>query len=160
MTNKEYLVFEKPFHKLAYPIMERLKLKLGQLTNETFGDVFETDHDVSRGLAFMVETKDGVEIDADKPIKQVEMILVDGCESDFEGVGLRMECSIFWSGCVWQPGNYTSDVSITTINELNGRLVNLDRNIDLVALDIVTEWNSEYFKNQNDESSWPSEKMS
>lgn len=118
MTNDEYVVFEKPFRELAMPLMERLRQTL--IEAGSFGDmdpVDVVDKDISRGLGFQSK---------DVPDFFVDLMLEDGAEHGYEGVGLIMSASIWSDGVVWSPGNYTEDVSITSDEGLKQRFDEVD----------------------------------
>lgn len=130
MNNAEYEVFEVPFREAARPLLEQLRQRLTDAGRGPFTEVDIVDKDVDRGLGF-----DSVE----NPEKEfVELMLHDGAESGYEGVGLSMSCSSYALGQVWAPGNYTTDVGATTVEELIDRLKSLD--VGAATESILSEW--------------------
>lgn len=117
MTNDEYLVFENPFRELAMPLLEQLRKTLIEAGYGDLDPVEVVDKDISRGLGFQSPTE---------PDLFVELMLEDGGEHGYEGVGLNMLASIWGDGVVWSPGNYTEDVSITAMDELKRRFDEFD----------------------------------
>lgn len=118
MTNDEYVVFEKPFLELARPLMERLRQTLTDAGTYGEMDLVEVvDKDVARGLSFQSK---------EEPDLFVELMLEDGGEHGYEGVGIHMCASIFADGVIWAPGNFSEDVSITETDELARRFADVD----------------------------------
>lgn len=117
MTNEEYERFEAPFRELAMPVLEELRKVLhesgefGQMT-----PVAVVDHDVSRGLGFSAE---------DDPELFVDLMLMDGAEYGYEGVGLMMTASTAGGGVIWSPGNFTDEVNILSPDGLKPRFEEL-----------------------------------
>lgn len=129
MDNAQYSVFEGVFQKHARPLLERLRQDLLAMGFADLTQVELVDHDFCRGLGFSCEAN---------PDRYVEFMLEDGHEYGFEGVGLTMSCSIFGTGQVWAPGNYTDSVSIATTEQLIERLASFPQE-DMPAR-IVREW--------------------
>ncbi len=131
MTDQEYVVFEGPFRERAGPILRSLADKL---TQAGYGpmQMILIDLDTDRGMGF--EPVNG-------PAEStVQLMLLDLEAEGLEGVGLRLECSIWGTGVVWAPGNYTEDVSITTVDALLERLDQLDGLLPDVCMRISQEW--------------------
>lgn len=115
MQEAQYREFEAVFEPLARARLNELSVALAMETRNGFGPIEVLDLDHSRGLCF-------AEIDAGGEPAYVELILSDGDEYGFEGVGLILNCSIFASGQVWAPGNFTEDVGTLDKDELARRL--------------------------------------
>ena len=131
MTDQQYVVFERPFRERAGPILRSLADKL---TEAGYGpmQMIDIDLDTDRGMGF--EPVNG-------PAEStVQLMLLDLEAEGLEGVGLRLECSIWSSGVVWAPGNYTKDVGVTTVEALMERIEELDRLLPDVCLQISQEW--------------------
>ncbi|MDZ4130904.1 MAG: hypothetical protein U1E02_43045 [Hydrogenophaga sp.] len=131
MTNDEYLGFEGPFRELAKPLMEQLRKTLSEAGYGEMEPVEVVDKDISRGLGFQSTTQ---------PDLFVELMLEDGGEHGYEGVGLYMIASIWGDGVVWSPGNYTEDVAITSVEELRQRFDEVD--VGSIALLSMRAWNT------------------
>lgn len=129
MNDAQYTRFEEPFREVARPLMEKLREVLAEMGKGPFTDVAVVDLDVDRGLGFESE---------DDPDIFVQLMLVDGDEHGYDGVGLNMTCSIMAGGQVWCPGNYTSSVGSRTVEELVERLASFDPGE--VALAISSHW--------------------
>ncbi len=135
MTNDEYLPFEAAFRLAATPRLEILREHLAQAFGKTMGPIEIVDHDVSRGLGFQA---------LDDGECFVELMLEDGAEHGFEGVGLNMTCSTLDSGVVWCPGIYTENVGITDPAEIER--IFLDAfNARGISSAIATQWSRVMF---------------
>lgn len=129
MTNDEYLVFERVFRPAATRLLETIRAQLIARGEGPFSDIEVTDHDIDRGLEFRLSSDGGV---------FVELRLVDGDTYDYEGVGLVLDCSVFASGVVWAPGNYTESVGMTDPAEVVLRIESC--RVDDVVEAIASEW--------------------
>lgn len=136
MTNEEYLLFEKPFKARAQPIMDSLA---SLLTDAGYGQMmrFDVVRDDEQGIGFMpVIAPEG----CDDAGLDVQLLLVNLEEEGVPGVGLRMECSMYDTGVVWAPGNYTPYVSILRVEEMERRLDMLADMLPDVVQRITMEW--------------------
>ena len=128
MTNTEYEKYEAVFAPIA-------RRKLGELRNtlSTFwkdvGVVEVIDRDVERGLGFVLGNGDD---------RAVELMLNDGDENGYEGVGLHMTASSYAVGVVWAPCNFTAQVGTTDLAELQARLESMD--VRDIAQRVNQEW--------------------
>jgi hypothetical protein len=129
MRNEEYEDFERPFREAARPILEALISKgLGPLS-----EIEVLDFDIDRGLGFASE-------DPDKTGLFVHLVLADGEDRGYEGVGLLMTCSIFPNGQIWAPGNYSMQVGAITVDDLIARLGRLANGVQDYAIAVEREW--------------------
>lgn len=144
MKNDAYEVFEKPFLEVARSLMEQLRQRLIEMGQGPFTEVDLVDHDASRGLGFL-------EVDQADPQQAfaVELILNDGDELGFQGVGLVLNCSQYPSGQVWAPGNYTPEVGMTDPQEVVERM-NTMFDVNSIAQGIVHEWERIMMVRQSD----------
>lgn len=134
MKNDAYEVFEKPFLEVARPLMEQLRQRLLVMGQGPFTEVDLIDHDVSRGLGFQE-----VDQSSSQHALDLELILNDGDELGYEGVGLVLNCSEYLSGQVWAPGNYTPEVGMTDPQAVVERLSTMF-DVNTIAQDVVQEW--------------------
>lgn len=130
MNNEQYSIFEQPFRAAVTPLLEQLQARLIEMGFGPFTKVDVIDLDECRGLGF--------ELIADST-KYVELMLTDGDVHGFEGVGLKLDCSIFACGQVWSPGNYTEDVGMHTPEAVVERL-NTQFSVEDIAQLIEQEW--------------------
>lgn len=113
MDNAAYTPFEEAFREAATPLLEQLKEALGQRGFGPFSKIEIIDRDIERGLGFQgISNSDHF----------VDLMLTDGDVHGFEGVSLMLACSVFGSGCVWAPENYTERVGMTTTTAVTERL--------------------------------------
>jgi hypothetical protein len=134
MNNAEYEKYEAVFRPLAIEIMTQIRAML-TANGFNFHPVEVVDHDVDRGIWF-VET-------GAQPPRAVQLMLIDGEELGFEGVGLKLDCSDKSSGVIWKPYNFTEQVGTTDLAELKCRLLSLNECIEDVVTDILAEWDTE-----------------
>jgi hypothetical protein len=130
MNDALYGVFETQFRAAAIPLVEQLRQRLTDLGLGPFTPVDIVDRDVERGLGFASVLDPGIEF--------FDLMLHDGDEYGYEGVSLAGYCSIYGSGQVWAPANYTSAVGIVDASELARRLADMD--LQAMASDISAEW--------------------
>lgn len=134
MNNDAYEVLEKPFLEVARPLMEQLRQRLIAMGQGPFTEVDVVDHDVSRGLGFQEVDQSSSQHPLD-----VELILNDGDELGYEGVGLVLTCSEYLSGQIWAPGNFTPEVGMTDPQAVVERMSTLF-DVNAIAQGIVQEW--------------------
>lgn len=147
MTDEEYLVYEGPFREAARPLLEKIKARLVEMGYGPFSEIEVVDHDIERGLEIRDESNNNGEF------AFVELKLLDGDEPGFQGVGLVMECSIYASGIVWAPGNWTPDVGVTEVDALVQRIESCP--VDDVCNSIAHEWEFQRQRRQMAPSSVP-----
>jgi len=131
MHNDQYSEFEAVFLPLARGKLAELAAELVNDVANGFAPIEVLDQDVQRGLSI-------TEWDPAADPSFIDLILTDGDEYGFEGVGLVLNCSVFASGQVWAPGNYTEDVGTLDKEELARRLLSLP--VSQVADQIRQEW--------------------
>jgi len=141
MTNEEYLPFEVAFQATARPLLEALRQKLTEQGAGPFTEIDVVDKDVSRGLGF--DPAGGGSPDEFTPF--VELMLEDGGEHGYEGVGLVMNCSIYFSGQVWAPFNYTESVGMSTPEQVVERILQ-EFDPSEIAISCLKEWESNAFR--------------
>ena len=113
MDNDAYTRIETPFREAAKPLMEQLRTALLAQGLGPFTEVEEIDRDIERGLGFSC---------TDNPDQFVDLMLTDNDTHGAEGVGLILTCSVYGSGQVWAPGNFTEDFAMTSADEVLERL--------------------------------------
>ncbi len=131
MHNDQYCEFEAVFLPLARGKLAELAAELVNDVANGFAPIEVLDQDVQRGLSI-------TEWDPAAEPAFIDLILTDGDEYGYEGVGLILNCSVFASGQVWAPGNYTEDVGTLDKDELARRLQSLP--VAEVAGHIRQEW--------------------
>lgn len=115
MKEAQYREFEAVFQPLARAKLQELVQALQGEVPDGFGPIELLDHDVQRGLIVCGQGRQ-----EDPPY--IELVLTDGDEYGFEGVGLVLNCSLFATGQVWAPGNFSKDVGTLDTKELASRL--------------------------------------
>jgi len=130
MNNSQYKAFEAVFEEVARPLLERVRSSLAAHGYDCLSEIVPVDHDVSRGIGFLHTSDDDL---------YVELMLEDGDAHGFEGVAPLLTCSIFLSGQVWAPYNFTQDVGIVDPAGIAERMESFDP--AEVALLIAREWN-------------------
>lgn len=115
MDNATYSLFEAPFRDAARPLLEQLRDALVARGLGPFAEVLEIDRDNERGLGFN---------SLEDPDQFVDLMLTDHELQGAEGVGLVLTCSIYGSGQVWAPGNFTDGFSMASVEEVLDRLRN------------------------------------
>lgn len=133
MRNEEYEDFERPFREAARPILEALREALISKGLGPLSEIEVLDFDIDRGLGFASE-------DPDKTGHFVHLVLADGEDRGYEGVGLLMTCSIFPNGQIWAPGNYSMQVGAITVDDLIARLGRLANGVQDYAIAVEREW--------------------
>jgi len=133
MRNEEYEVFERPFREAARPILEALRASLISKGLGPLSQIEILDFDIDRGLGFGSE-------DPDKAGHFVHLVLADGEDRGYDGVGLLMTCSTYLSGQIWAPGNYSHQVGTTSEAELLARLGRLADGLSDYAITVEREW--------------------
>ncbi len=113
MDNDAYTQIETPFREAAKPLMAQLRTELLTRGSGPFSEVEEIDRDIERGLGFSC---------TDNPDQFVDLMLTDNDSHGAEGVGLILTCSVYGSGQVWAPGNFTEDFAMTSAEEVLERL--------------------------------------
>lgn len=129
MNNRQYKVFEAPFLAVARPLMEQLRSALQERGFEALSEIVTVDHDVSRGIGFVDTTDDDL---------YVELMLEDGDAHGYDGVAPVLNCSVFLSGQVWAPENFTENVGITRPEGIVERFQHFDPYE--VAHRVALEW--------------------
>lgn len=123
----------KPFFDAFEPAAKNKLTELAGILSRQYGrvvtDVELIDHDVDQGFGFMVNNNRQL---------FVELMLTDGDEYGFEGVGLILTCSVMGTGQVWAPDNYTPLVGTTDHQVICDRLAAMD--VKQVACSIQDEW--------------------
>lgn len=131
MNEKQYRTLEEVFEPLARARLSELAIALADEVAAGFTEIGRVDLDHSRGVGFSAA-------DSTNGAHYVELILTDGDEYGFEGVGLILNCSTFASGQVWAPGNFTEGVGTSDPCELARRLQEMP--VADVAGRIRCEW--------------------
>ena len=129
MNNTQYQPFFDTFSPLAMQNLEQLAAVLAQRFDWKLTPIELVDHDAERGFGFAV---------VDDPSLYVELLLTDGDDRGFEGLGLLLSCSDRPAGTVWAPGNYTEDVGTLDHEELAQRLNDFD--VSSICEAIQQEW--------------------
>lgn len=129
MNNTQYQPFFDKFTPLAKQNLEQLAALMARRFDWKLTPIEPVDHDVERGFGFAVEGE---------PMLFVELLLKDGDEHGYEGVGLMLSCSDRPAGSVWAPGNNTEDVGTLESEELERRLADFD--CSTIAESIQQEW--------------------
>lgn len=122
-----YAAFAEPAKNHLVALSDLIRKRFGrELT-----DVKEIDHDSEKGFCFGAE---------DSPDLFVELILTDGDERGFEGVGLLLTCTPLGDGVVWSPFNYSESVGTQTAEGVVERLQLLDGLTSSLAETIQQKW--------------------
>lgn len=139
MDSERYGVFEFHFREAALPILEELRASLKR-RGFSSSEIEVVDHDVSRGLAFEVSPATNSAAPAPMASRYIELTLEDGDVHGYEGVGLVLSCSIYASGQIWAPGNFTAEVGIESPERIADRFMSFDA--ESIADAAIREWDA------------------
>lgn len=131
MNDLQYREYESVFEPLAREKLLQLAQALAGDVPGGFGPVETVDMDNERGLGL-------TQTDATGDPLWINLMLTDGDEYGFEGVGLVLTCSVYASGQVWAPANYTPAVGTLDKVELARRVAEMP--VADVAERIRQEW--------------------
>lgn len=131
MNAEQYEPYFTHFTPLAKAWLTELKAALAAETGLQMGEIELVDHDVDQGWGFNVP---------DKPHLYVELMLTDGDEHGFGGVGLQAECSTRLLGLIWAPYTWTDCGGTTDFAELTEKLAPANTPLRHLASTIWREW--------------------
>lgn len=136
MNSGEYQKFLTVFMTKAGPILSDLQTLLAEAGYGPMA-IFDLKSESYGGLGLTPDKESGHCLDRDVFVR---LMLEDLSDEGLDGVGLRMDCSVYATGILWAPGCHTPAASIECLDAMGARLEELHGNLHEVVQKIEREW--------------------